>query len=245
MGLLDDAIREHLELKRAHGASEDEIVRAEQEALAPARRDPSAEAAAPAGDLPEETPEGAAEPVAEAPLDEAPPPVAEEPAEDAPPPPIEAVPTEEHEIEPAAAELEEPAPADSIADEATRIREVMPHEDELPHEDESELPPAGDGPVEAPEPGTPKPHGDELEDEFDPDETVADDHLSPDPDRFRARTSILDDPLDESEPPPPAQPPAEGESQDVLEETPDFLQETPEHDKLWFEQKPPRDFDFD
>jgi hypothetical protein len=31
----------------------------------------------------------------------------------------------------------------------------------------------------------------------------------------------------------------------VLEETPDFLQETPEHDKLWFEQKPPRDFDFD
>ena len=36
--------------------------------------------------------------------------------------------------------------------------------------------------------------------------------------------------------------PAEG---DVLEDTPDFLQETPEHDRLWFEQKPPRDFDFD
>src|ERR687898_166730 len=30
-----------------------------------------------------------------------------------------------------------------------------------------------------------------------------------------------------------------------LEETPDFLQETPDHDRLWFEQKPPRDFDFD
>ena len=29
-----------------------------------------------------------------------------------------------------------------------------------------------------------------------------------------------------------------------LEETPDFLQETPEHDRLWFEQRPPRDFDF-
>ena len=42
---------------------------------------------------------------------------------------------------------------------------------------------------------------------------------------------------------PPADPPAEGE--DVLEETPDFLQETPEHDRLWFEQKPPRDFDLD
>jgi hypothetical protein len=37
----------------------------------------------------------------------------------------------------------------------------------------------------------------------------------------------------------------EAQRSDVLEETPDFLQETPEHDRLWFEQKPPRDFDFD
>ncbi|MEI2702377.1 MAG: hypothetical protein V9E83_08260 [Baekduia sp.] len=38
---------------------------------------------------------------------------------------------------------------------------------------------------------------------------------------------------------------AEGkEGEDVLEETPEFLQETPEHDRLWFEQKPPKDFDF-
>ncbi len=43
-----------------------------------------------------------------------------------------------------------------------------------------------------------------------------------------------------------AQPaPAEDEAvHDELEDTPDFLQETPEHDRLWFEQKPPRDFDF-
>jgi hypothetical protein len=47
------------------------------------------------------------------------------------------------------------------------------------------------------------------------------------------------------EPPPP--PPAEerNERDDLLEDTPDFLQETPEHDRLWFEQKPPKDFDFD
>lgn len=32
--------------------------------------------------------------------------------------------------------------------------------------------------------------------------------------------------------------------EDVLEETPDFLQDTPEHDRLWFEQRPPKDFDF-
>src|SRR3954447_23665378 len=41
MGALDDAIREHLELKRRHGASEEEIRQAEAEALGPARRAPA------------------------------------------------------------------------------------------------------------------------------------------------------------------------------------------------------------
>ncbi len=31
---------------------------------------------------------------------------------------------------------------------------------------------------------------------------------------------------------------------DVLEDTPDFLEDS-EDDELWFEQKPPKDFDFD
>ncbi|MDO9409920.1 MAG: hypothetical protein Q7T67_16005, partial [Patulibacter sp.] len=31
---------------------------------------------------------------------------------------------------------------------------------------------------------------------------------------------------------------------DPLSQTPEFLEETPDHDRLWFEQKPPRDFDF-
>ena len=35
------------------------------------------------------------------------------------------------------------------------------------------------------------------------------------------------------------------EGEDVLEETPDFLRETPEGEDLWFEQGPPKDFDFD
>ena len=39
MGILDDAIREHLELKRQHGVPEDELQRQEEEALGPARRD--------------------------------------------------------------------------------------------------------------------------------------------------------------------------------------------------------------
>ena len=38
---------------------------------------------------------------------------------------------------------------------------------------------------------------------------------------------------------------AEEPDEDVLEETPEFLRDTPEQDRLWFEQRPPRDFDFD
>src|SRR5829696_6786964 len=39
MGVLDDAIKEHLELKRKHGVPEEELQRQEEEALGPARRD--------------------------------------------------------------------------------------------------------------------------------------------------------------------------------------------------------------
>ena len=50
--------------------------------------------------------------------------------------------------------------------------------------------------------------------------------------------------VDEEEPE-PDEPPAPRADEDVLEETPDFLEETPEDDQLLFEQKPPKDFDFD
>ena len=40
MGLLDDAIREHLDLKRRRGADPAEVERAEREALGPVRRNP-------------------------------------------------------------------------------------------------------------------------------------------------------------------------------------------------------------
>jgi len=39
MGVLDDAIREHIELQRLHGASEEDLSRKEREALGPARRE--------------------------------------------------------------------------------------------------------------------------------------------------------------------------------------------------------------
>src|SRR5215218_3456955 len=53
MGLLDDAIREHLELKRRRGADPNEVARQEDEALGDPRRgefaQPDAPAAVPAG----------------------------------------------------------------------------------------------------------------------------------------------------------------------------------------------------
>jgi hypothetical protein len=51
---------------------------------------------------------------------------------------------------------------------------------------------------------------------------------------------------DEEEAPPATGEEAEDDAEDVLEEKPDFLEETPEgEDDLWFEKKPPKDFDFD
>src|SRR5436190_20276426 len=93
MGILDDAIREHLELKRAHGASDDEIRTKETEVFGPARHDAPEAAAAPAETLepvvaappPVDAAEAHVEPVLEA----APPPV--EPVLEAAPPPVAAV----------------------------------------------------------------------------------------------------------------------------------------------------------
>src|SRR4051794_41493300 len=102
MGLLDDAIREHLELKRRHGAPDDELERAEQEALAPARRDTSAGAGLP----PVEEVPGAE---VEASVPPPPPPPAEE-DETAPPPPVDdPVFADEYAAEPAPADFDEPA----------------------------------------------------------------------------------------------------------------------------------------
>jgi hypothetical protein len=171
MGLLDDAIKEHLELKRRRGADAEEVARLEQEALGPPQRGEFAGASAPAkaGDAPDD--DGVAA-------------VQAEPAPDT---------TEHAAAEPAPEPEPEPAPA----------------------------------PAPEPEP-EPRDHA---------DETWLDDEPGPPVEPVESDDVPLDQPTVEYSPP------AEGE--DVLEETPDFLQETPEHDRLWFEQKPPRDFDLD
>jgi hypothetical protein len=195
MGILDDAIREHLELKRRHGVTEDELQRQEEEALGPARRDVAQqhEEADPAAAGQDAALFDGEEPAA----------ASEEP-----------VAAEEH---PAA--LDEPP---SLAEEA---------------------PVAGQPPVgQAPEISSRAP---------DHELDAGDDEPGPEP-----------EPALEAEPEPEPEPALEEEPEDeddladsdlededgdndVLEDTPDFLQETPEHDRLWFEQKPPRDFDFD
>jgi len=174
MGLLDDAIREHLELKRRRGADPDEVAAQENEALG----DPRAAAAEAVADAEGEA--GDVTPV-----------------------------TPEPELPP---ELEDDEAAPLPADEEL---------DTLPEPDEPETAAREPEPrAAAPEPW--------LE-----DEPPTAEHRPPPGD---APGSVAASQVDEE--------PAPGD-EDVLEETPDFLQETPEHDRLWFEQKPPRDFDFD
>jgi hypothetical protein len=156
MGLLDDAIREHLELKRRHGADPQEVARQEDEALGPI---------------------GGQEP--------------------------------EPELEPELEPEEPPAPYEEPA--------AAVHSDQQ----ELELPEVAEETVE--EPAEPA------------DEPPADVHQP------TVEYSVEDEHAAEEPPPEPAEP---DEPADELEETPEFLQETPEHDRLWFEQKPPRDFDF-
>jgi hypothetical protein len=172
MGLLDDAIREHLDLKRRRGADPDEVARQENEALGPPR---TGQFATPADDV-------QADATMEPGLDEETRHYAWEEVE----------PTTQEHVDPAAsvaAELyEESAEADAGDDEEWL-----------------------DEPAEAPR-------------------TVVEPTRAERP------------PSEVSETEPTADEPA---AEDVLEETPDFLQETPEHDRLWFEQRPPRDFDFD
>jgi len=161
MGLLDDAIREHLELKLRRGADAGEVSREEHEALSPVRREPTS---------------SDAEPLALGPEDD---------------------------FEPAT-ELS-PLPAGAPDDD-------YGYDDE-DYEDDDELEPVG--PAHGPGGSVPAATVDVGETEewgFEDAEEDGDE-------------------------------PAEGE--DVLEQTPEFLSETPEHDRLWFEQKPPRDFDFD
>ena len=221
MGLLDDAIRDHLDLKRRRGADPTEVDQAEQEALGPVRRDPfenaegdlepSAGAATAYVDEGESSDEQEYERAeerhaGEVDWDDA---FDEQRAAEEP----------DAELPPAAVPDDEPAP------EATRVLRV----DELDDEEAAAFE----------DPAVPPPHpagaGAETV-EYDVEEA------------FEAEPSHEPDHEPAHPEPHPAESPREphdGADEDVLEETPEFLQDTPDHDRLWFEQRPPKDFDFD
>jgi hypothetical protein len=281
MGILDDAIREHLELKRKHGVPEEEVERQQEEALGPARRDVAQQpeeaetAAEGADDTSLFDGEGDAA-VAEAPAIAhgettiAEPPVAEQPAErEKPPgppseqplaaaeptvaqaPPAEARPAEPFSPEPLS---EEPPPEPFFEEPPEPEPPVADHTGLEPPPDDDESAAGALRPepsaAEPPEPAAaepPEPAAVEAPPEPDPHAALGDTepHGFPalDDDDLAEDDAVDDDSPDD--PLPAADVEDEDEDRDVLEDTPDFLQETPEHDRLWFEQKPPRDFDFD
>jgi hypothetical protein len=190
MGLLDDAIREHLELKRLRGADPDMVSREESEVFGPVR------GGEPADDGEIAAPESLADEVV---LSARP-----DPAK------LDAFSNVGQET----AELDMRAVLDDAADQdAAPARPVTagpvaarPPSSDAPRErsatdDPLEWEMPGDGASE----GSDEPHKDDLPSTESEDEDI----------------------------------------EDVLEETPDFLRDTPEQERLWFEQRPPRDFDFD
>ncbi|HEX4669301.1 MAG TPA: hypothetical protein VH275_04925 [Solirubrobacterales bacterium] len=322
MSILDDAIREHLELKRAHGADDSELKKLEDEAFGPPQRpdepDPFAEAPtefliAPevgAGEQTDEPGERRAPNIAD--LQEAPEPAeaprAEEP-DDGPaeeehpamehetiPDPghsteerhaIAEQPTElfdvEGQFEDAAtesdapsddelidAEMAEPrlAPVDPLAgiEASAGTESEAPAEPAAADEDEpadefdeffseqrlsDELNQALEAPLPD-EPGAPPTEETpavfiDLDDEEDAAGGVAfeDDEPAEDPAGEPETATPEAPPEPEDDAPPPAAPAPGSSHEDVLEDTPEFLEDAPEDDNLWFEQKPPKDFDFD
>jgi hypothetical protein len=315
MSILDDAIREHLDLKRAHGADDAELKKLEDEAFGPPQRpdepDPFAEApteflVAPevgAGEQPDEpSSERRAPNITD--LQEAPeaPAAAEASPADEPDdgPAEEEHPAMEHEtiadaghsteerhaiaeqptemfdvegqFEDAAtesdapsddelvdAELAEPrlAPVDPLAGiEASAGAETEAPAEEEPADEfdeffsEQRLSDELNQALEAPlpdEPGAPATEEApavfvDLEEEEAGTEVAFEDE-EPSDEHELAAPETPAEPDDEDDE--PTAPPAGSSHEDVLEDTPEFLEDAPEDDDLWFEQKPPKDFDFD
>ena len=240
MGILDDAIREHLDLKRRTGAEEDELKRLEGEAFGPPTRpgDPDfPEEQAPAAAVTEAPPADA--PTSEEPLTE-PPATGEEPIA----PPADA-PAASGFFDQSADELALDVDM-SLDDEATQVAETgeqaaappppAPPEPEPVPEPPTPAPPeTGEAPVASEPPAT-----DEREAVEPPIESLDTvEHPFEEAVEETGEAELVEGELAEE-----GDQPEEGEEEDVLEETPEFLRDAPEDDELWFEQGEPKDFDF-
>jgi CapZ-interacting protein len=289
MSILDDAIREHLELKRAHGADEAEVKRLEDEAFGPPGRpddaDPFAEAPTEflgaAVDVKEGSEEADGRRVPNiADLQEAPPPPKPaETAEDAAPA-DEDQPAMEHQTIPVPhPEAEAPAPGvdagpsteerEAIADQPTEFFDVEAEmeagAEQRSPTDEQLLDSQLSEPRLAPEPTPAEPL--EAVRDTGPDAEVArEDDLDDEDDDFFSEQRLSDELNQALEAPVTDEhetydaeeeesgeheshedvyEPETGSHDDVLEDTPEFLEDAPDDDDLWFEQKPPKDFDLD
>jgi hypothetical protein len=219
MGILDDAIREHLDLQRRRGADPTEVERAEREALGPVRRGPEA---APGSD-PDSVHDA-------------------ESAEYEP----EHHPSDSEGFDPALeSEAYEPA-SDQDAESWSYESSAPQPETVAPPPSRAEPPIAGPGDGLLAEPPASSAGGLGYPETSDPGQAApAQPPASPPPHPAGGTTGTetaeydVEAALD-------SEPHREGaEGEDVLEETPEFLQDTPDHDRLWFEQHPPKDFDFD
>jgi hypothetical protein len=271
MGILDEAIKEHLELKRAHGAAESELKQLEDEAFGAAERPGEAPPADAAAEAPTQFME---QPKVEekeggqrsrrpdiADLQEPPPPP---PAESAPPP-------EATQAEPEAPAEESAKEHEAVAEigtgPTTEEREAIAEQPTEMYDVEEEL---SSSQAEAPseedlvEEGMEEPRvtAVDADEEYEEDDDFWDEkRLSDELDQaleapsdaedeealFEDAATEAEEPVEEGSPdePHPERVRSADDDEDVLEETPDFLEETPEDDQLWFEQKPPKDFDFD
>ncbi|MDX6638024.1 MAG: hypothetical protein QOJ01_1535 [Solirubrobacterales bacterium] len=256
MGILDDAIRQHLELKRSLGADDDELKQLEDEAFGPPARPgdpdfPDSEAGDAEGsngldagvDAPSDTGDAS---VQEAPSTGDVATLAEEP-EPEPDTPAPGAVFDHASGEPEEVEEEEPA-AQAEPDEPEQL--AVPEE---PEPEEAEPEPDTEAPEPAPAAETSEPP------------LAAEDQIpaSEDLDLGELDLDIEDDELLRLDPDPPVESletvehpiaPETGEHEDVGEEeedddvladTPEFLRDAPEDDDLWFEQGKPKDFDFD
>lgn len=190
MGLLDDAIREHLELKRRRGADPGEVAREQREALDTIDGQAPAEGAGTAQDA-SGTPAVSGAPLIDRPADPQPEPTA-----------VGDVPPGARPAEPVKAAVPAEPTGSTGAGETAELDMSSVLGEDVEH-----------APAEGAS-SEPADTGESLEWEM-PADTAAREAAAEEPD------------------------------EDVLEETPDFLRDTPEQDRLWFEQRPPRDFDFD
>lgn len=319
MGILDEAIREHLDLKRQHGAEESEVKGLEAEAFGPADRpdatgppdaartepadpdaltrviSPGSSVTAPAGEgdqldkvfeasrIEQEASgkEKPAEPAVQEPGLQ-PPPEGDTGTEAAPAPDATGG---------AGSESPDPGPvqAETLEDPVVEAPGISP---EVAEREDDGTGDAGDA-LEAERrhlAGQPTEHYDvdaaiaeenqndllsesRLADELDRALEGPDDEAGVEPTEpgheFEPETAAAPEPEAQREPPEVEGPGDEGDGDpdvvtgevveeeqrdlddaeffdqdDPLEGTPDFLEETPEHDRLWFEQKEPKDFDF-